>query len=137
MSVENPFQSPQAPTGPVRPGPERNLAWTLFSFDDRIPRRVYWGASLATLFVFYVIVFGLRMMLGEDSPAVLGVTLLLYIPVLWISLAIQVKRWHDRDKSGWWVLINVVPIIGPIWAFVEVGCLRGTLGPNQYGNDPT
>jgi uncharacterized membrane protein YhaH (DUF805 family) len=54
-----------------------------------------------------------------------------------VLLALQVKRWHDRSKSGWWVLINLVPAIGPIWSFVEAGCLRGTEGGNEYGGDPT
>jgi uncharacterized membrane protein YhaH (DUF805 family) len=52
-------------------------------------------------------------------------------------MAIYVKRWQDRDKSGWWILIGFVPIIGGIWAFVECGCLRGTMGDNRYGPDPT
>jgi len=61
----------------------------------------------------------------------------LYIPVVWFSLALQVKRWHDRGKSGWWVLINLIPFVGGLWALVECGFLRGTEGPNQFGPDPT
>jgi uncharacterized membrane protein YhaH (DUF805 family) len=56
---------------------------------------------------------------------------------IWIALALHAKRWHDRGKSGWWTLIVLVPFIGAIWLFVELGCLRGTVGPNQYGADPT
>jgi Protein of unknown function (DUF805) len=48
----------------------------------------------------------------------------------------QVKRWHDRGKSGWMVLINLIPLIGWVWTLVELGLLEGTLGPNQYGEDP-
>ena len=59
------------------------------------------------------------------------------IPLLWISLATRIKRWHDRDKSGAWVLINVIPYLGGLWEFIEVGCLRGTEGPNSFGPDPT
>jgi len=51
-------------------------------------------------------------------------------------LATQVKRWHDRGKSGAMVLINVIWIIGWIWTFVELGCLRGSEGENQYGLPP-
>ena len=57
--------------------------------------------------------------------------------VLWISLANYVKRWHDVGKSGWWVLICLIPCIGPLWQFVELGFSRGTYGPNHYGPDPT
>ena len=60
-----------------------------------------------------------------------------YIALIWVSFALPIKRWHDRDKSGWWILITFIPIIGAVWAFVENGCLRGTEGPNRYGDDPT
>ena len=65
------------------------------------------------------------------------ITFPLMIALIWASLAINVKRWHDRDKSGLWILIGVIPILGPIWNFIETGCLRGTVGPNRFGNDPT
>ena len=74
---------------------------------------------------------------GEDSPAANMVLVMLYVPLIWISLALGVKRWHDRNKSGWWVLIGMIPIIGPLWQFIEAGCMRGTVGANQYGPDPT
>jgi uncharacterized membrane protein YhaH (DUF805 family) len=54
----------------------------------------------------------------------------------WPSLAIYVKRWHDRGKSGWWVLIVFVPIIGYLWLLIECGFLAGDDGPNEYGPDP-
>jgi uncharacterized membrane protein YhaH (DUF805 family) len=61
---------------------------------------------------------------------------ILSLVFLYPILAIYAKRWHDRDKSGWWSLIALVPIIGGIWIFIELGCLRGADGPNQYGPDP-
>ena len=54
----------------------------------------------------------------------------------WTHLAVFVKRWHDRDKSGWWVLINLIPVIGWFWTLIECGFLDGTVGPNKYGPDP-
>jgi uncharacterized membrane protein YhaH (DUF805 family) len=140
MSTENPYQSPQANLQPpvqYEKPPERTLGWTLFAFDGRIPRRVYWGVTLGTMVIFYAIMFALMAIFGEDSAVATVIILLLDIPVIWISLAVQIKRWHDRDKSGFWVFINLIPIIGGIWALIEVGCLRGTVGPNQYGPDPT
>ena len=55
----------------------------------------------------------------------------------WIFLAVHVTRWHDRGKSGLWLLICLVPVIGPIWLLVEMGFLRGSEGWNDYGSDPT
>ncbi|MCH7865584.1 MAG: DUF805 domain-containing protein [Proteobacteria bacterium] len=55
---------------------------------------------------------------------------------LWISLAISVKRYHDRDRKGWWLLIALIPIIGVLWIFVVLGFLKGTEGANRFGSDP-
>lgn len=54
----------------------------------------------------------------------------------WTHLAVFVKRWHDRDKSGWWVLINLIPVIGWLWTLIECGFLDGTPGSNKYGPSP-
>jgi uncharacterized membrane protein YhaH (DUF805 family) len=137
----NPYQSPTYSADElagIRTRPSRrSIFWILFSFEGRIPRRVFWGATIATTLVFYAAVFSLAAVFGEDS-AILDIgVLVLYVPMIWVSLAVQVKRWHDRDKSGWWILVGFIPLIGPIWQFIETGCLRGTIGRNRYGSDPT
>lgn len=138
---ENPYAAPRhlnyerriAGANP-RPG---NLLRLLFFFQGRIPRRVYWGAYLSTTLFFYLGMFVLGAVFGEESTAAGVGFFALYLPMLWVFLAITVKRWHDRGKSGFWVLIGFIPIIGGIWQFIETGCLRGTVGPNEYGEDPT
>lgn len=62
--------------------------------------------------------------------------LLVNLLLLWPALAISVKRWHDRDKPGWWALIAFVPVIGWIWVSIENGLMRGTHGPNRFGEAP-
>ncbi len=76
---------------------------------------------------------------SSSGPGVLLVVLMipLGIYIFWVGLAVGVKRWHDRDKSGWWMLIGIIPYIGGIWQLIECGCLRGTEGPNRFGGDPT
>ena len=49
------------------------------------------------------------------------------------AIIVYIKRFHDRDKSGWWVLIGLIPIIGSIWLLIELGFLKGTPGPNRFG----
>lgn len=141
MNSQNPYDAPQfdQTLSTAASSPARQLTWKeiLFSFDGRIPRRTLWGASILIGVAFYAIVFALVMIFGAESGATSIGVLIMYVPLMWSSLALQVKRWHDRDKSGWWVLIGLIPLIGPIWAFVETGCLRGTVGDNQYGADPT
>ena len=53
--------------------------------------------------------------------------------VLIPAIIVYIKRFHDRDKSGWWVLIGLIPIIGALWLLVELGFLKGTDGPNRFG----
>ena len=55
---------------------------------------------------------------------------------VWSGLCLGIKRYHDRGKSGLWILIQFAPIIGPFWYLIETGFLAGTPGPNSYGPDP-
>ncbi|HVN00880.1 MAG TPA: DUF805 domain-containing protein [Caulobacteraceae bacterium] len=127
----------------------------LFSFDGRIRRLHYWlgliGASvgLCVLVVILGLVFGggAAMMSNgggngaQAAGAGLGIVgLILYLAILviaaWIGLALQIKRWHDRDKSWVWFFISFIPIVGPIWVLVECGFMDGTQGPNRFGPSP-
>ncbi len=102
--------------------------------EGRIPRKVFWLYSI----VFSVIagaIVGIAAAISQNLAYIVGVPL--YVAVVWVCLALQVKRWHDRDKSGWFVLIALIPAIGSIWVLVEAGCLRGTIGANRFGGDPT
>ena len=88
--------------------------------------------------VLYACVFLLVAVMGDvESPNVGVLYLALYAPMLWVSLAVSVKRWHDRDMSGWWILSGLVPLIGGIVAIIQTGFLRGTVGDNRFGPDPT
>ena len=56
---------------------------------------------------------------------------------LWPALAIQAKRWHDVDKSAWWILINLVPAVGGLIALVFNGFVAGTPATNRFGPAPS
>ena len=113
----------------------------LFSFDGRIGRQTWWLMTIGISVVAVVLALSIASVFlstdgtGDDAA---GTTLYILIYVIaWVaSLATSVKRWHDRGKSGWWVLIGLVPFIGGIWALIENGFLAGTPGPNQYGPQP-
>jgi|SRR5882724_5317860 len=104
---------------------------------SRVPKSTFW-AWLGCLFA--VALFCICLVhsgLAEKHPEVIGLPLLLlWFPVLIAGVIIQIKRWHDRNKSGWWILINLVPYLGQVWAFIELGFFRGTKGPNRFGPDP-
>jgi uncharacterized membrane protein YhaH (DUF805 family) len=112
----------------------------LFSFEGRITRLTFWMCMIGMTVVSLLVESVLIPPRQTDEPGNAGsfpVPWLIFNLVLfWCVLAVSVKRWHDRDKSGWWVLINLIPLIGWLWALVENGFLRGTEGPNSYGPDP-
>lgn len=104
------------------------------SFKGRIPRRTWWLYGVAGLIGLGLLAHTLLRVAGLDATQAETVVNLL---LLWPALAVSVKRWHDRDKSAWWVLINLVPVIGSLWTLLENGLLRGTPGSNRFGEDLT
>ncbi len=149
------------------------MDWTtlLFSFQGRINRAKYWLVGLLNVAAW--VVFGSIALIwlgGMETDnlfrfaggalLIWAVAIALSIAGTWAFLATGVKRLHDRDKSGWWILLFwfgpglsggsntamadsganwVLSLIGlgiAIWGFVELGCLRGTRGPNRFGPDP-
>jgi uncharacterized membrane protein YhaH (DUF805 family) len=109
-----------------------------FSFKGRIGRQTYWMHYLALIGIFLVvgILTGLASSASPGSIAASAMVILMglfYILAIWVSIALSVKRWHDRNKSGWWVLIGFVPIIGGFWVLIENGFLVGDEAANNYG----
>ncbi|RJQ52227.1 MAG: DUF805 domain-containing protein [Nitrospiraceae bacterium] len=107
----------------------------LFSFKGRISRKQFW--------VFYLVVFLGAIILtaftgvSSDIYEFTKPQLMFMLWILWPSLAVQAKRWHDQDKSALWLLINFIPIAGPVWSLVQNGFIPGTPGPNRFGPDPS
>jgi uncharacterized membrane protein YhaH (DUF805 family) len=140
------------------------IAQLLFGFNGRIRRTSYWlgalgsGFALGIIFMILFFVLGGATILaanasgatagadgtsdagtavGVGAGIVISLLILVYVALMtWISLALQIKRWHDRDKSGVWVLIGFIPLVGGIWALIECGFMDGTMGPNRYGPSP-
>ncbi len=132
-----------------------DLFQLLFGFSGRINRAKYWLALviyIAAMLIMAGIVIGAGM-----AMMFFIVAIIVYIPAVISCFAVGIKRLHDRDKSGWWLLVfYVLPAVlgwlaettGPylvfelasfafaIWGLVELGFLRGTAGANQYGPGP-
>lgn len=120
--TDNPYAEPMSP------------AQILFSFNGRIPRKTYW---LWGVFALLGAAAGISMLLRIAGVSETTTEMLVQLLVVWPAVAVSVKRWHDRNKSGWWVLINLIPVVGALWTLVENGFLRGTPGPNRFGDDLT
>jgi uncharacterized membrane protein YhaH (DUF805 family) len=130
------------------------------TFSGRAPRSEYW---FFVLFGFIATIAGSLIDYTAGAGIVASlIELVLFLP----GLAVFVRRLHDIDRTGWWGLLPLVPVIGglmlalyavdvpvggwvwPLTHWIVVGglvvsvvllvwaCMRGTLGPNRYGPDP-
>lgn len=96
---------------------------------------VGWGLSgLATFLRLVSVMAGGSTVLVLSSIAVSIVAILFDLASIVPALALGVRRLHDVDKSGWWLLLEFT-VIGLIPLFIWF-CTRGTLGPNRFGEDP-
>ena len=86
-----------------------SMTQLLFSFQGRLNRKPYWMTAIATMVIIIVLLLFALILIREHRFEFAGLTLallvILYIPLIWIGLAIGAKRLHDRDKSAWWLLV--------------------------------
>jgi uncharacterized membrane protein YhaH (DUF805 family) len=106
----------------------------LFSAKGRVSRSQFWLKWVLPYSIVTVALSWVLSMLLEPTAS-LVVTSVYLVVALWPSIAIYIKRSHDRGRSGWFILLLFVPILN-IWALIEFLFLRGTLGANGYGSDP-
>ena len=110
-----------------------DLRWLVLGLDGRIARRTWWlwgvamPLGLALYFTVVLRVLGL---------SALGTEVAVNLLLAWPTLSVSVKRWHDRGKSGWWVLVSLIPLVGWLWMLIENGLLRGDRDANRFGEPP-
>jgi uncharacterized membrane protein YhaH (DUF805 family) len=129
-----PHQSPSHALAPEALAVEATPPWQMyFSLQGRIGRADYWFAGVFVLLVLGLVgtaLLRIAGLSGEKAESVVNVVL------AWPAIAVSVKRWHDRNRSGWWVLVNLVPVVGWLWGLIDNGGMRGTPGANRYGEAP-
>ena len=96
-------------------------------FGGRALRSEYW---FFILFQFLVVV---ALMIVDAVVGTGVLSTLASLAFLLPSLAVGARRLHDIDKSGWWLLIGLIPLIGAI-VLIVFFCQEGTRGPNQFGD---
>ncbi|MGX6444045.1 DUF805 domain-containing protein [Neobacillus sp. K501] len=99
------------------------------TFEGRARRKEYWMYTL-----FYVI-FGVALMVIEQLTGILFLYAVYSLALLLPSLAISVRRLHDTGRSGWWVWIGLIPIIGSIILLVFL-CQDSKENQNKFGENP-
>jgi uncharacterized membrane protein YhaH (DUF805 family) len=105
-------------------------------FSGRARRKEYW------MFVLFNMIFAILAAIVDNvvgttiSPLPYGLFYIVYVlAVLIPGLAVSIRRLHDVGKSGWFLFIVLIPIVGAIWLLVLV-CTAGTPGQNAYGLNP-
>ena len=130
-------------------------------FSGRSRRLEYWGFTLLNVIVILLIMavamaFGFSftalssiekgadpsLALGSGFYLLMGLIAVYGLAIIIPSVAVTVRRLHDRDMSGWWylgfIVLGAIPFVGWIAniAFLVILCLPGTAGPNRFGEDP-
>ncbi len=99
-------------------------------FSGRARRKEYWMFFLFNVIITFVLGI-VEWILG--SSGIIGT--LYSLAILVPSIAVSVRRLHDTERSGWWLLIGLIPLIGTIVLFIFM-IQEGKYGENAYGSNP-
>lgn len=110
------------------------------NFQGRSRRAEYWWPFLFIFLVGIVaqVLAGVFVALGDAGAMIGGLVMIVYflfaLAILVPSIAVGVRRLHDKNMTGWLMLIAFIPFGGLV--LLIFFCLEGTQGPNKYGPDP-
>lgn len=137
-----------AATKPIeRPAADKPFEWMVLplrryaEFTGRSSRKEFWmfllftnaiSAALAIIWTLDTDVFGQSGPIGNLALALLVIG---FLAVLVPAVAVEVRRFHDQGKSGWFALINLIPYIG-VLIVLGFMLVPGATGENEYGEDP-
>ena len=109
------------------------------NLNGRASRSEYWWFVLFN-FIVNIVTFVIDLTLGSMITYDMGyVGLIAFLALLLPTVSVSVRRLHDIGKSGWWILLAIIPIVNFIGIFVIIvfTIMEGEEQPNQYGNVPT
>ena len=99
------------------------------NFSGRACRSEYW------YWILFIVIADIVTGIIDAALGIQLVTSIFGLVTLLPSLAIAIRRLHDLDRTGWWVLLGLIPLIG--WIILLIWYVtKGTDGPNRFGPDP-
>ena len=120
----------ESPSGAV---PNRlTLVQVFLSPKGRIGRQAYWIASLIILALYILLTVLINVTKSYENTVTYVLGLIVAAILIYGAICVLIKRCHDADKSGWLLLLGVIPIAGLVLA-IWAGVSEGTRGPNRYG----
>jgi uncharacterized membrane protein YhaH (DUF805 family) len=105
------------------------------SARGRISRSQFWLKFVLPVLIVFVVLQVIFMAVGVGDRGSTIILIIWDLIILWPSIAIYIKRAHDRDRSGWFLLLFLVPLLN-LWPIIELWFVRGTVGANRFGPDP-
>ncbi|NVJ66285.1 MAG: DUF805 domain-containing protein [Gammaproteobacteria bacterium] len=99
-------------------------------YKGRTRRLFYWLKLILLLPSFLIAIYLIETHFSYHA------SLFIYPLFLWPLLVNAIRRYHDLDKSGWWLLLLVIPILGPLIVFLELGFRKAKVGDNSFGANP-
>jgi len=102
----------------------------LITVRSRLSRGQFWLRAMCTWILFYL---AWSLLGSPTAPAV--VWIVNGITVAFLAI-LCIRRLHDRDLSGWWLLVVLVPVAGAAWLVWQMAFRRGVLQGNRWGEDP-
>lgn len=101
------------------------------NFSDRACRSEYWYwvlfATVGAIATYTIDIY----MFDSDMPTI---NTIFNLATVLPGLSVAVRRLHDLDRSGWWIFLFLIPLIGIIILIIWF-CSKGTDGPNRFGAD--
>lgn len=120
-----------------------SIGHLLFGITGRISRKQWWYGQLLAVVIAVVITFILHHSIPHTlawwifSPHSISFGTVLSIYYFWVHLALNIKRWHDLNKSGWYLLFNyLLPPVGLFISLIILGFFRGDTDYNRFGTVP-
>ena len=112
-----------------------NVLKNYFGFGGRARRKEYWMFILVNI-IFTFVLSVLDRMFGWQRTGGEGILTTIYAILVFIPWwAVQFRRLHDTDRSAWWLLVLLIPIVG--WLVIIIfNCQNGTPGENRFGENP-
>ena len=127
--------SPQSRDRAPQDRKQSKFMFLYFSYEGRVNRAKYWLFNVLLLAPWPIVGFVIDLLRDpyRDGPGIFAY--LFWLLVFAPSLAMNVKRCHDRSRSGFFLLLMCVPLVN-LWVLVELLLLPGRSGPNDWGDDP-
>jgi len=111
------------------------VVWNVANFDGRARRKEFWMFTLMNMLIGGGIGILLSLLHIVNSKSTMNtMVMVMFLSAIILTIAVAVRRLHDTGRSGWWLLLYPIPVVG--FVVLVFWMLDGEVGENSYGPDP-